>query len=217
MTTPTNVNCDMFDNEADELALDLVAEPRRSQLLTHAAGCARCQSLLDGLGTVGDRLLLMAPEIEPPARFESRAIARMGIDPDTRSSRRLVTWTRAAALIIAVTLGVAAGWALHSDRSSAPDAAPLINTDQEQVGTVRLVAEPRPHVLVTIAAPRPGNGVRTCELQRPDGTWVAVGSWTIDEIQSGVWAVGIDPALLDATAMRVTAEDGSVRSGATFD
>jgi hypothetical protein len=71
-------------------------------------------------------------------------------------------------------------------------------------------------VLVTVERPRPGPGTRFCELQLPDGTWVEVGSWELDEIASGVWAAGIDAELLDSGAMRITLDDGTVVATATF-
>jgi hypothetical protein len=73
-----------------------------------------------------------------------------------------------------------------------------------------------PHVVVAIASPRPDPGTRTCELQRPDGSWVQVGWWDEEDIESGAWAVGIEPDLLEATAMRITA-NGRTLATATFD
>jgi len=68
----------------------------------------------------------------------------------------------------------------------------------------------------TVDNPRPGPGVRHCELLAPDGTWDEVGQWDAAGIASGVWAVGVDPTLLDATAMRIT-QDGAVLATATFE
>lgn len=211
MSTP--VTCALFDQHADELALGAVDEPLRSQLLQHAAGCAECRALLDGLGSVADRLLVLAPEFEPPAGFESRVLARLGT-PAAPARRRPTLTIAAAALVLA--LGAALVTALVTRGDDAGPVAAIVTSDDVRVGEVRLVAEPEPHVLVTVERPRPGPGTRFCELQLPDGTWVEVGSWELDEIAAGVWAAGIDPDLLDADAMRITLDDGTVVATAGF-
>lgn len=216
MTDSPTTACRAFDELAEELALGMVDEPRRSELLAHAATCARCQSVLDGLGSVVDRLLLVAPEVEPPAGFESRVLTRLGAEPapPARSPTRWM-WAAAAAVLLIVAGGLVA--TKFADDGSAPAAAAIVTADGSSVGTVRLVAEPAPHVFITIAAPRPGPGVRHCELQTDAGTWVEVGTWEVADIQGGVWAVGIEADLLDARAMRVTDDDGTVLATATFD
>jgi hypothetical protein len=45
---------------------------------------------------------------------------------------------------------------------------------------------------------------------------VKVGSWEVADLASGIWAVGIDASMLDATAMRVTSDDGTVLASAEF-
>ena len=106
--------------------------------------------------------------------------------------------------------------AVRLDGEPTAATASIVAATGSEVGSVQLIAEPTPHVLVTIAAPRPDPGFRTCELQRPDGTWEQVGWWDAADIASGVWAVGIDPTLLDAKAMRIIS-DGDVLATATFD
>jgi hypothetical protein len=219
VNTGDRVTCELFDEHADELALGQVGEPLRSNLLAHAGDCPHCHSLLDGLGTVVDRLLLVAPQAEPPAGFESRALARIGVPAVGRPSRRrtvVPVWVAAVALIAvgAGTFGVA--W-LTGDRSP-PEAvaATIVTVNGAEVGEVRLIAAPHPHVLVTVDAPRPGSDLRHCELQRADGTWVKVGTWEAADLAAGVWAVGVDAELLDATAMRVTTDDGTVLATASF-
>ena len=210
------IDCELFDAHAEELALGQQDEPLRGRLLAHAAGCPHCHSLVDGLGTVADRLLLAAPQIEPPADFESRALARL--DPHTSGAHGRVAgfrWLIGAAVVGAMA---AAGvvLALSSDgRPTDIATAAIVATAGSEVGSAQLVAEPTPHLVVSILTPRPGPGIRTCELRRADGEWEVVGWWDAADIASGVWAVGIDAGLLDATAMRITS-GGDVIATATF-
>lgn len=207
------IDCTAFDDHVDDLALGAADEPLRSQLLAHAATCLACRAALDELGAVADGLLLAAPEVEPPHGFESRVLARI-TPPAARSHRRrwLPLVAAASLLIGAAATAVAIG----ASRDVAPVASAIVTEDDSQVGTVRLVAEPQPHVLVVIDNPQPVPGTRHCELLSADGTWVEVGTWTVADLRGGVWAAGIDPALLDASAMRVSADDGTVLATARF-
>jgi len=103
-----------------------------------------------------------------------------------------------------------------STEAAKPTAA-IVTPAGVNLGSVQLLANPAPHVLVAIRAPRPEPGQRNCELQRSDGTWVQVGSWDVADIAAGVWATGIDTSLLNATAMRITTQDGTLLATATFD
>jgi len=210
------IDCEAFDAHAEELALGQLDEPLRGRLLAHAAGCPHCHSLIDGLGTVADRLLLAAPQIEPPADFESRALARLGAQ--THGAGRRLAGFRG--LVGAAVAGAAVAAAVFlvlapDDRQGAVTTAPIVATAGADVGSVQLIADPVPHLVISIPAPRPEPGIRTCELRRADGAWEEVGWWDAADIATGVWAVGIDAALLDATAMRITS-GGDVIATATF-
>lgn len=208
------VTCHDFDAAVDELAVDGVAEPRRSELLTHAAGCARCETQLDELAAVADRLLLLAPAVEPPPGFESRALARIDASVEAGESRggrgrlRLRLLVGAAAVVVALGAGVVLG------RSGSPPtlvrSGTIVAVSGVPVGTVELDPSPRPHVLITVDGPARSGGTRSCELVLSDGTSVVVGSWGYQDVAGGSWATGIDDALLQATAMRIVADDGRV-------
>lgn len=230
----SDVTCDVFDAHADELALGLLGEPQRTALLTHATRCPACRSLLDNLAAVGDRLLLAAPELEPPAGFEGRVLDRLptttgrtepgagaasGIArqaPAGRAGGR--SWLVTAAVAVALVIGaVAATAALTGRTTSDVDAeGAIVTASGQEVGEIRLLTKPVPHLLITVPNPQGAPGVRFCELQRPDGSWVRVGSWEAVDIASGVWAAGIDPSLLDATAMRVVTDQGVLLATATL-
>lgn len=221
MSGEEQVGCSRFDELVDDLALGFVDEPERGRLLRHAAACPRCQSAMEGLGLVADRLLLLAPELEPPADFEARALARIGVPHPSRRPR--VAWLVAAALVL-VAGGLGLGVAATAGRSSSIVSAPVRTEDGRRVGSIELVAEPRPHVLLVVdpsparpsSASKPPPGERYCELRRPDGTWVKVGSWERQDVVGGMWAAGIDASLLDSVAMRITTEDGTRLAEADF-
>jgi hypothetical protein len=213
-------SCEQFDGRVEELAVGRLDDPERSRLLAHAADCPRCHSLFEGIGTVVDRLLLAAPQMDPPAGFEGRVLARLDAAESRESRRPRRSWRPGPSIaltgaIAAALVMVGAVVALRGEGGSS-NAADIVATTGVEVGSVELVADPTAYVLVVIDSPRPGPGRRLCELRRSDGSWTAVGWWDAADIASGVWAVGIDPALLDSTAMRITS-NGEVLATATFD
>ncbi len=212
------VTCSDFDTDAAELALGLVDDPRRTALVEHAASCRRCQARLDDLVAVVDQLVLLAPQVEPPAGFETRALARMGAPAaDLGWARRARILTSLLALVATLTLGMVVGRMLVHTTGRAERTANIHNAAGAAVGEVHLVADPRPHILVSVLRPPTTPGMRTCELERPDGSWAVVGTWTKEEISTGVWAAALDPALMHAKAMRVTNDDGALLASAQFD
>ncbi|MEA2685243.1 MAG: hypothetical protein QOE93_438 [Actinomycetota bacterium] len=83
MSDARPVVCRESDEWGAELALGLLSGPERAAALSHLARCPRCRESVDELAQVGDRLLLLAPEAEPPAGFESRVLAAVA-SADTR-------------------------------------------------------------------------------------------------------------------------------------
>ena len=231
------MTCDDFDDGVDELALGLLDEPDRGRLLDHAASCARCQARLDDLIALTERLLLVAPQIDPPAGFEGRTLERMGARArDRRAGGDLRAQPGRSAPLAALRAGrrrgdprpvLAAGVGVGRWRdrgrgatpatACAPDHGVIVSAAGAELGTVTLVLDPQPHVLVAIDTPRRATDTRTCQLRLPGQPWQTVGTWSYDEIASGIWAVGVDPALLDAAAMRVIGPDGQVLATATIE
>jgi hypothetical protein len=204
------VTCADFDLDVDELALGLIAEPRRSALLDHSGSCAVCQANLDAATALGDRLMLLTPDAEPPAGFESRVLARLGTEsPSQRRPARLRWLVAAAVVALALLAGTLVGWVSRGTtvhEAGVVKHGVIASSTGAEVGTIQLISAPQPHVLVSIGTPRAGPGVRHCELVLRDGRRIDVGSWSYDEIRTGVWAAGIDKALLDAVSMRIVDE-----------
>lgn len=132
--------CGECESWGAELALGLLTGPERATGLSHLAACPSCREQVDELARVADRLLLLAPEAEPPAGFESRVLAAVGSSAATdgvvpaRRPGRLPRGDRAsggrgrrvglvAALVMAAAIGGGAvGAALHSPPDREPSA-----------------------------------------------------------------------------------------------
>ena len=98
--------CDELHEPLAELALGIASGEQRARVLDHTGRCASCQRLLGELALVGDELLQLAPEHEPPPGFEVRVIERLGRPP--RPRRRRVLRGRRGAALAAVAAALAA-------------------------------------------------------------------------------------------------------------
>ena len=110
----SRLNCEEAQELTAELALGTISGDDRARILTHLAGCPSCRRLVDELASAADALLLLTPEHEPPAGFESEVLARMR-SPRVRPRARIL----AAAAMVALTAVAGIGgtlWATSEER-----------------------------------------------------------------------------------------------------
>jgi hypothetical protein len=110
------MSCEQTREVAAELALGIADGEQRAAALRHLADCAECRRLVEELSAVGDELLLLAPDIEPPGGFESRVLARIAPAPRPRRRRRAFFGGLAAAAAAAAIAVVAVLGATSNDR-----------------------------------------------------------------------------------------------------
>lgn len=89
-----------------EVALGVASGDERATALEHVAECADCRRDLERLSETADALLLLAPERQPAAGFESRVLERLDVPPRRRQTRS--TWRRALQLAAAAVIGAIA-------------------------------------------------------------------------------------------------------------
>ena len=173
-----------------DLALGQLGPDEADDVLAHVAGCARCRAELDALSATADRLLLLAPAAEPPAGFEARALAAMGIPQARRASR--ARRVAAVALLVAgaAAVGVMVGRATSSDHevlvaaSLTPDRSALFMSITGEEGETY-----------------------GCALRATDGTTTEMASWTLRG-DTGSWWVEVPRELRGSAEVVVTDEDG---------
>jgi hypothetical protein len=84
-------SCAHLADTLAEVATGAASGPDRALVLNHLAGCADCRRELDELTRVADDILLVAPEHEPPAGFESAVLARIAAEPRATAEARATT------------------------------------------------------------------------------------------------------------------------------
>jgi hypothetical protein len=103
------MDCDDFAEVAAELALGVLTGRERAQAIMHLDSCQTCRVHVRDLALTEDELLRLLPGREPPAGFETRAMARLGFAGRHRRrlSPRRPPWmlATAAAAVIAAAPG----------------------------------------------------------------------------------------------------------------
>jgi hypothetical protein len=111
-------DCDETRALTAELALGVAAGDERAKVVKHLETCATCRGEIASLVRVLDEVLLLVPEREPPAGFESRLLAKMMAPRRPRRWRRITALSVAAAMAAALSAGGV--WlATGSDRQTA--------------------------------------------------------------------------------------------------
>ena len=89
------MGCEQVRELAAELALGIAAGEERDAALRHLSGCPACRQLVSELSSVGDELLLLAPEREPPVGFEPHVLAAIAAPPGQRKVQAVPRRVRA--------------------------------------------------------------------------------------------------------------------------
>jgi hypothetical protein len=173
-----------------ELAAGVAAGDERARTLAHLSRCPECRRELAATAEVVDELLLLAPEHEPPAGFESSVLARLVPAAPRRRRRRGLL----AAASIVVAAALAAGtiwWRTADDRELAGEyrhtlavahgsglsAAPLLFAGGAEAGTVFAYQGSPSWVYVTFRS-APPQGRYDVRLLTRDGRLLALRPFT---------------------------------------
>ena len=189
------MSCDRTRELAAELALGILDGEQRAQALRHVAECPECRRAVEELTAVADELLMLAPEREPPAGFESRVLARLQPPPaaarPTRRRRRMLAplaAAAAAAIAAAVVLLTTSDdrrladhyrATLAAGHGSSFEAARLRAPGQVPAGVVYAYRGATSWIFVVVYGPHRGVPY-TAELATTSGRRVALPSFRLD-------------------------------------
>jgi Putative zinc-finger len=188
---PEALECAEVRELFPELAAGVAAGDERARALGHLSGCPACRRELAGTAEVVDELLLLAPELEPPAGFESSLLARLTpAAPPRRRLRPRLLWAASIVAIAGLATG-AAWWQTADDRQLASDyrhtlavahghglsAAPLLLAGGAETGTVFAYQGSPSWVYVTFRS-APPRGRYDVRLLTRDGRRLALRPFT---------------------------------------
>ncbi|MDQ0935793.1 hypothetical protein QFZ49_005765 [Streptomyces turgidiscabies] len=236
------MECERLRELDAELALGVLPARERAEAVAHLDDCPECRERVARLTEVGDDLLALLPDAEPPVGFESRVVRALGAELPAPKRRRV--WQRqrnrqgqwwwqgrrhrlrlaAASVAVALACGFG-GWAIGTAVVGAPTAvsqrtdgglrqAALV-ADGHEVG--RIFAHPggQGWVYMSVDLGGSGQGPVRCLLVHADGSAVPVGSFPLKD-GYGYWGAPaeVDPATV--TGARLMSPDGTVVATAHF-
>jgi hypothetical protein len=215
------VTCADLEALAAELALGTVAGAERAGALDHLAGCAACRALVEELAGVADRMLLLAPVIEPPPGFESKVLARIGVAPvrELRPTRRRRLLVGIAAVALVAAMSTAGATWLAGDSGRPVGVRTALAADNEGRWRCRAVVYGDKPTWLVVSLDRMDGSSNTYSveaLHAGNPTPVSVGSFTLDQ-GHGTFARPVDLAAGDLESVRVLDSGGRVRYVMTFD
>ena len=235
----SEVTCGRLREFGAELALGVLDGRERAAAVAHLDRCAECREYVEHLTLLGDRLIELLPDREPPLGFETRVARALTQDatayerrPHTRAplreglsgrARRVRLRFASVAVAFAVAFGFA-GWGIGTaiEEVTASPAAPA-GTETMLVGDLtsagsRPAGEVYAHpgspgwVFMSVDLTGPGtayDGKVTCLLERPDGTTVRLGEFPMHEGR-GAWGVSASVDAAAVSGARLTSPDGTV-------
>ncbi|QTD97428.1 hypothetical protein [Streptomyces cyanogenus] len=232
-----DVDCEELREIGPELALGVLPGRERAEAVAHLDRCAECREYVRQLTQVGDRLVGLLPDREPPPGFETRvarglarqATASEGQRPArSRGAYRGVRRARARAAAVGAALAAAvgfAGWVIGTAVEEVVASPPAVESEPVMVGDMtpagrggapvgEVYAHPGPPgwVFVSVALTRPGTrytGTVTCLLDRPDGASLRVGDFALRD-GHGNWGVAVPGDLTRYSGVRLISPDGTV-------
>jgi len=159
------MECTRLHDLAPEVALGLLDGAERAEVLAHLERCATCQADVASLTEIGEQLLLLAPEVPPPAGFETRVLEQVAAPAASArhlrrrtqrlrplSSRAVVAIAAALVLVLAMA-GLVLGMRGDGGTKGADVAAsaPMQDVDGNTVGAVKVLKGSPPTLQLDVA------------------------------------------------------------------
>jgi len=235
------MGCEEFASVAAELALGVLTGRERAQALAHLDRCDACRAEVRQLTLTGEELLGLLPSAEPPAGFETRVLARIGIEAPAPAPApapaakprgwRLPRWfapgspgiTRrmlaTAAVVAALAGAVLGGWGLRSSTapataSSQLTSAALLSADHQTAGKIFLYNGTQRWLYMSVDM-SPVSGSVTCQVVGKDGHVTTVGSFWVTN-GYGSWGSPTPTGTGPLAGARLIGANGAVLATATF-
>lgn len=77
---PSDMTCEQLREVSAELALGVLPGRERAEAIAHLDRCPACRQFIEPLCRVGERLIGLLPDQEPPLGFETRVARRLALD-----------------------------------------------------------------------------------------------------------------------------------------
>jgi len=217
------LTCEEVQDLAGEMGLGVLAGVERAAVVAHLQSCESCRAFVDDMAELADSLLLLGPQTEPPAGFETRLLRRIegAALPGAGRVRRRLAVLLVSGVVLAGGAGLGVGMALAGSSGLPPSVqaaggrqltVAILNAQGAQVGQAFLYSG-RPSWIFMSVDPDHLPSWVNCELRTADGKVVEVGSFTVSGLyRSWGSTVNVSPAQV-RTVMLVDAAHRTVATG----
>lgn len=153
------MTCAELRQLASEFAVDLLDGEDRARVCAHLETCQPCRSEVAALTEAAEEILLLGPEVDPPADFASRVVERVEqlvTNDAAPHRRRRPRWhlprraLAAAAVLVLVMLAALALVIARTGREAGAVSAPMRTGRGEVVGRVELRGDQPTSVAVSL-------------------------------------------------------------------
>jgi hypothetical protein len=236
MSELNEMTCEEFSNVAAELALGVLTGRERARALAHLDRCDACRDEVRQLTQTGEELLGLLPTAEPPAGFESRVLARIGLEAPAPAKKsrgwKLGRWPTArpasvtrkmlatAAVVAALAVAVLGGWGLRTatapgaSASSPLSSAALTSANHLTTGEIYVYNGTTRWLYMGVTTYAP-NGTVICQVVGKDGHVTTVGSFRVKN-GYGSWGSPVPAGTGQLAGARLISTNGAVLATASF-
>lgn len=208
----TELSCSEVEQEATEYALGILPPEERRAVKAHLLSCRSCRDQVEEIREVGDRLVDLLPDAEPPLGLDHRILEHLAGAPPGRR-RRLLPVVAAAAAIIVAALTFAAVEVTGGHGSHPAELTATVHEAARDVGVIDVGGNPA-WLTMTIRH-LDATGTVTCQLVRRDGTTLTVGAFQIVN-GSGSWGAPVPAGATQLAGARIVSSSGIPIASASF-
>lgn len=209
----TDFSCTEARDLVAEYSLGILEPELAHRMSRHVDTCITCRREVDETGAVGDQLLDLIPDAEPPLGFDRAVIAAIGQRPGRRRHVRVFAGAGALAAAVAAVIGVAVTTLAGQHATRSVELTAVLHQGDRSVGTVYIGGHP---AWVTMSIEHATlTGTVTCQLVSRDGSVITVGDFQLVD-GSGKWSVPDPTASAQIVGARLIAPDGTVMATATL-
>ena len=214
--------CEAIAEEPSELALGILSARRRSEVLNHVESCRRCNAELEVLAFVGDAILQLAPESEPPLGFEQRLAERLQANTIERRPTRLRrTCVLSAVAMLLLVLGFGLGDITrprngngHSQSTTSNLTSVRLTSRGQVLGEI-FVSQGKPKWIFMAVDNGARSGAVTCAVTLVGGRVETIGKFHLSP-GYGAWRAPLKSFAAHVRAAELVAPDGAVLASARF-
>ncbi|HET6874816.1 MAG TPA: zf-HC2 domain-containing protein [Acidimicrobiales bacterium] len=197
----TELNCTQVEDSATEYALGILPPEDARAVSAHILSCPRCRAEVEDIRSLGDRLLELVPDVEPPLGLDDRIMARVS----RRPRRRIWIAAGTAVAAAAAVVGIVAGTGPSHHRAPVQLAGTLMENGHA-VGHVYVGG--RPSWVDMDISGLGVSGTVTCQLVSGNGAVDTVGHFQLVGGR-GSWGAP-DANVAQVTTARLLGPDGQI-------